>query len=77
MVGFINGHPGVYGIEPICRAIPIVSSTCYAFKACETDPSSRAPRAELHEKLRPEIRRVWEESLEVYGAKKVGRQLNR
>lgn len=34
-------------------------------------------RAHRDQKLRPEIQRVWDENLQVYGARKVWRQLNR
>lgn len=77
MVQFIDDHRGVYGVGPICEVIPIASSTYYVHKACEADPSRRSARARRDEWLRGEIRRVWEENLEVYGARKVWRQLNR
>jgi transposase InsO family protein len=77
MVRFIDDQREVYGVEPICRVIPIASSTYYAHKACEADPSRRSARVQRDEGLRAEIRRVWEENFEVYGARKVWRQLSR
>ena len=77
MTRFIDDHRDVYGVEPICRVIPIASSTYYAFKAREVDPSLRSARSKRDEKLKPEIQRVWDENLQVYGAEKVWRQLNR
>ncbi len=41
------------------------------------DPALRSDRAKRDAELRPEIRRVWAENFEVYGARKVWRQLNR
>jgi putative transposase len=77
MVRFIDDHRDVYGVEPICRVIPIASSTYYAFKAREADPSLRSARVKRDEELKPEIQRVWDRNLRVYGAEKVWRQLNR
>jgi putative transposase len=77
MVRFIDDYRDVYGVEPICRVIPIASSTYYAFKAQEADPSLRSARAKRDAELRPEIQRVWDQNLQVYGAEKVWKQLNR
>jgi hypothetical protein len=77
MVRFIDDYRDVYGVEPICRVIPIASSTYYAFKAREADASLRSARSKRDEALKPEIQRVWDENLQVYGAEKVWRQLNR
>jgi putative transposase len=77
MTRFIDDHRDVYGVEPICRVIPIASSTYYAFKAQEADPSLRSQRTKRDEKLKREIQRVWDENFQVYGAEKVWRQLNR
>jgi putative transposase len=77
MVRFIDDHRDVYGVEPICRVIPIASSTYYAFKAREADPSLRSARSKRDEELKPEIQRVWDQNLQVYGAEKVWKQLNR
>jgi putative transposase len=77
MVGFIDEHREVYGVEPICEVLPIAPSTYYRHKALEVDPSLRSARARRDEALRPEIRRVWKENFEAYGARKVWRQLGR
>ncbi len=76
MVRFIDDHRGEYGVEPICRVLPIAPSTYYAHKAWEGDPSLRSPRAQRDEFLKVEISRVWNENFAVYGAKKVWKQLN-
>ena len=39
MARFIDDYRDVYGVEPICRVIPIASSTYYAFKARQADPT--------------------------------------
>ena len=77
MVQFIDDYRNVYGVEPICRVIPIASSTYYAFKARQADPSLRSARTKRDEKLKPEIQRVWDQNHQVYGAEKVWKQLNR
>jgi putative transposase len=45
--------------------------------AQEADPSLRSARVKRDAELKPEIQRVWERNLQVYGAEKVWRQLNR
>ena len=77
MVRFIDDHRDVYGVEPICRVIPISSSTYYAEKALQRDPSRRSARAKRDRALRPEIQRMWDQNRQVYGAEKVWKQLNR
>ena len=74
---FIDEHRHEYGVEPICRVLPIAPSTYHAHAACRADPSRMSKRARRGVELRPEIRRVWRENFEVYGARKVWRQLNR
>lgn len=77
MARFIDEHRGVYGVEPICEVLPIAPSTYYAFKAEAANPSLRSARNRRDETLKVEVRRVWDENREVYGAKKVWKQLNR
>jgi transposase InsO family protein len=77
MVLFIDGHREKYGVEPICAVLPIAPSTYYQHKARETDPTLRPARAQCDEQLREAIRRVWKDNFQVYGVRKVWRQLNR
>jgi len=77
MVAFIDDHRGVYGVEPICRVLPIAPSTYYKCKACELDPTRRSRRAIRDDDLRAEIQRVYDENCQVYGAPKIWRQLRR
>jgi transposase InsO family protein len=74
---FIDAHRDEYGVEPICRVLPVAPSTYHAHAARMADPSKRCERAKRDGELRREIRRVWEENFEVYGVRKVWRQLNR
>jgi putative transposase len=77
MVAFIDAHRAVYGVEPICRVLPIAPSTYYARAARRADPDRLPPRTRRDVRLRAEVRRVWEESFRVYGVRKVWRQLRR
>ena len=74
---FIDAHRDAYGVEPICRVLPIASSTYRAHARRMADPALLSDRAKRDAELRPDIRRVWAENFEVYGARKVWRQLNR
>ena len=76
-VSFIDTHRDAYGVEPICTELPIAPSTYYEHKARAADPGRLAPRVRRDRTLTAEIRRVWDEHFQVYGARKVWRQLNR
>ena len=77
MVAFIDVHRETYGVEPICAVLPIAPSTYYAHKACEANPRLRSCRAKRDAWLTVQIRRVRAENFDVYGARKVWRQLHR
>jgi len=77
MIAFIDDHRGEHGVEPICHVLPIAPSTYYERAAQQVDPSRLCGRAKRDAMLKPEIERVWRENFEVYGVRKVWRQLNR
>src|SRR5581483_561512 len=77
MIAFIDAHRGVYGVEPICRVLPIAPSTYHAYAARGRDPDRAPLRQKRDTALCQEIRRVFEENLAVYGVRKVWRQLSR
>jgi putative transposase len=77
MVGFINAHRDAYGVEPICAVLPIAPSTYYELRARQRCPDRRPLRARRDEALGAHIRRVWRENREVYGVRKVWKQLRR
>jgi transposase InsO family protein len=77
MVSFIGDHQGFYGVEPICGVLPIAPSTYYAHKACLADPTRLSERSRRDAVLRQAIMRVWKANRDVYGARKVWRQLRR
>jgi len=77
MIAFIDEHRGTYGVEPICKVLPIAPSTYHDHVAKRIDPTKLSARAQRDRALRPEIERVFAENFEVYGARKVWRQLGR
>jgi transposase InsO family protein len=77
MIAFIDAHKEQHGIEPMCKQLPIAVSTYYAHKDRESDPDKESNRSMRDRHLKPEIQRVWDENLQVYGVRKVWRQLKR
>ncbi|MDR6144263.1 putative transposase [Sphingomonas sp. SORGH_AS870] len=77
MVSFIDAHRKAYGVEPICRVLPIAPSTYHAHAARRIEPTRRSARVRRDDALGPEVRRVFEENFRVYGVRKVWRQLRR
>lgn len=77
MIAFIDDHRGAYGVEPICKVLPIAPSTFHAHVAKRVDPARLSARAKRDAALKIEIRRVFEENFGVYGVRKVWRQLRR
>jgi len=75
MVRFIDEHRDAYGVEPICEALPIAPSVYYERKLWQREPEKRPARTKRDEELRAHIQRVWDENFEVYGVRKVWRQL--
>jgi putative transposase len=72
MIAYINQNRHRYGVEPICRLLPIAPSTYH--DATRRPSSARALR---DHQLKVEITRVHAEHFGVYGARKVWRQLHR
>jgi transposase InsO family protein len=77
MIAFVDDHREVYGVEPICRMLPIAPSTYHAHVARRADPAKASARARRDLVLCEEIRRVHVANFGVYGARKVWRQLGR
>jgi len=68
MIAVIDGHKDRFGVEPICRVLPIAPSTYH--DASRRPASARAIR---DGELKAEIARVHAEHFGVYGARKVWR----
>ncbi|WP_183192230.1 IS3 family transposase [Ancylobacter tetraedralis] len=77
MIAFIDDHRGAYGVEPICRVLPIAPSTYHAHASRRCDPAKLSIRARRDAVLLPEVQRVFDENFQVYGVRKVWRQMKR
>jgi putative transposase len=77
MIAFIDDHRAAYGVEPICRVLPIAPSTYHAHAAQRVDPGKASARVRRDAVLRAQIRQVFEANFAVYGVRKVWRQLGR
>jgi putative transposase len=77
MIAFIDDHRKTYGVEPICRVLPIAPSTYFRCKAEQRDPTRRSARAQRDAVLRAIIARIWNEHHRVYGPRKVWKQMGR
>ena len=75
MVAFIDEQRKLYGVEPICRILPIAPSTYYEWKRRQRDPSLLLARIRRDIEVSHHIERVWEGSRRIYGARKVWQQL--
>jgi len=77
MIAFIDKYWSAYGVEPICRVIKIAPSTYFAHACRRAHPETAPRRVKRDAALRPEIKRVFDENFQVYGVRKVWRQLQR
>ncbi|UAL02034.1 IS3 family transposase [Cupriavidus pauculus] len=74
---FVDQHRDAFGVEPICKVLQIAPSGYRRHAAQRRNPSQRSARSKRDEWLRPEIKRVWQANMQVYGADKVWKQMNR
>jgi putative transposase len=72
MIAYIDANRDRFGVEPICRVLPIAPSTYHAARR-----RPRSARRRRDQELQVELRRVHAEHFGVYGARKVWRQLHR
>ncbi len=82
MLDFIHNNKDLYGVDAICRILPIAASTYYrTLDLCdEKHCFAREHRAkrDLHDEHHAEqIKRIWKESSGRYGVRKVWQQLKR
>ena len=69
MKAFIDEHRSEYGVEPICRVLPIAPSTYYAHAVRKANPELRSARARRDDRLVAEIQRVFDENFQAYGVR--------
>lgn len=91
MIAFIEDQRVVYGVEPICRVLPIAPSIARqasaqqsaerghftTARACLAEPSKASARYQRDTELCPVIQRVWDKNYQVYGVRKAWHQLKR
>ena len=77
MKAFIDEHRGAYGVEPICKVMQIAPSSYWLHAQRRDRPELRPARTQRDEQLVGRIEQVWQANLQVYGARKVWRQLHR
>jgi putative transposase len=77
MVSFIDSHKETYGVEPICKCLPIAPATYYEEKARQRDLTRLPERKQRDLRLQEKILKVWNENFQVYGVRKVRHQLIR
>jgi putative transposase len=77
MIAFIDDHRTAYGVEPICKVLPIAPSSYYDHAAKRANPETRSDRAKRDTALQADIQRVFAENFEVYGTRKIWRQMQR
>ena len=74
---FVDEHRDQFGVEPNCSALQFAPSAYRRHAARQRDPSLISQRAQRDAELKPQIQRVWDSNMQVYGADKVWKQLNR
>lgn len=77
MVSFIDTHRATHGVEAVCRQVPLSPSTYYEQKARAVDPERLPARVKRDQALAVEVRRIWDANHQVYGVRKVWKQLQR
>ncbi|MGB2786664.1 MAG: IS3 family transposase [Psychrobacter sp.] len=75
MISFIDDNKYLYGIEPICRVLPIAPSTYYHAKDLSDNPHKSSLRSQHDDFYIGEIKRIWQVSKCRYGARKVWQQM--
>ena len=74
MIRFVDAYRDDHGVEPICRLLES-PSTYHARARHRSQPETTPPRVQRDVELMQEIRRVFDENFQVYGVRKVWRQL--
>ena len=73
----MDRHRQAYGVESICKVLQIAPSGYWRHVALRREPHKRCARVQRDEALMPHIQRLWHANLQVYGADKVWKQMNR
>ena len=70
MIGFVDDHRVVHGVELICRVLPIAPSSYDACLAVRADPTKASARQQRGAVLRLKVQKVWDENWKVNGVSK-------
>lgn len=76
-MGFIDAQREHFGVESICKALQVAPSGYWRRAARRSNPALLPARAKSDAELTPQIERVWTSNLQVYGYRKVWRQMLR
>ncbi|EJQ7927578.1 IS3 family transposase [Pseudomonas aeruginosa] len=74
---FVDEHRESFGVESICKVLQIAPSGYWRHAAARRNPALRSERSKRADILAPQVQRVWQANMQVYGADKVWRQMNR
>jgi len=77
MKPFVDEHRDRFGVEPVCKALQVAPSAYWREAARSRQPALGPMRRQRDAALLPEIQRVWNGNMRVYGADKVWKQLRR
>ena len=75
MVKFIDDEKDNYGVESICRILPIAPSTYYRIKDEQENPEKQSRRKQSDKHLIEQIKQIWQDSGCRYGIRKVWNKL--
>jgi putative transposase len=65
---FIDKYRHTFGVESMCKVLQIAPSAYWRHAVCKRNPALRSARAKRDETLVPQIERVWQANMQVYGA---------
>ena len=77
MIAFIEEHRKVFGVEPICRVLPIAPATFHRHAAIARNPDLASDRARQDTQDFEKVKEVHDKSKGRYGARKIWHQLRR
>lgn len=77
MNAYIDQHRDTCGGEPLCKVLQVAPSAYRCHAARQRNRELRSPIAKRDELVMPHIERVRQANLQVYGADKVWKQMNR
>lgn len=75
MLQFIDQHKVKYGVEPICKILPIAPSTYYHHLQRNEQPEKRCKRVHDDQRNAEQIKLIWQNSSGRYGYRKVWQQM--